>query len=194
MTSAATTSAPAFFGRLYWMMVGPFALAICAIRITRGSTDGFGPFDMVYFASPGWDVPGALHGIPAWSTDDRGGRTRHGSPPAPILRGTQHSRSRHLGRSQAGREPADPYPRLKKLALVRDESETIVLMQGGIPDAVTAVRLATREVLTRPLSPEALRRAVETIVWRTGGFVSGAARPRILVAGIIAPGGAECCE
>jgi hypothetical protein len=48
MTSAATTSAPALFGRLYWMMVGPFALAICAMRITQRLDGWIGPFDMIY--------------------------------------------------------------------------------------------------------------------------------------------------
>jgi hypothetical protein len=49
MASEATTSAPALLGRLYWMMVGPFALAICATRITESVPGWLGPLDVIYF-------------------------------------------------------------------------------------------------------------------------------------------------
>ena len=49
MASEATISPPALLGRLYWMIVGPFALAICATRITESVGGWLGPLDMVYF-------------------------------------------------------------------------------------------------------------------------------------------------
>jgi hypothetical protein len=47
------TSIPALFGRLSWMIVGPFALALSAISIT-GHRDGwFSPLDLAYFVALG---------------------------------------------------------------------------------------------------------------------------------------------
>jgi DNA-binding response OmpR family regulator len=77
-----------------------------------------------------------------------------------------------------------PLPRLRGLEVLRrlcdtgdGDPEGIVLMQGRIPDAVAAVRLAYVDVLARPLTPEALRGVIEGIVRRAGGQ-----RSRILVA------------
>ncbi|MGP0062783.1 MAG: hypothetical protein ACLQGP_04155 [Isosphaeraceae bacterium] len=49
MDTGAMTSAPAFFGRLSWMIVGPFALAICAFTITERHDGWFSPVDLTYF-------------------------------------------------------------------------------------------------------------------------------------------------
>jgi hypothetical protein len=49
MASAATSPTPAVFGRLYWMIAGPFALAICAIRLTDWAGGRLGPLDVIYF-------------------------------------------------------------------------------------------------------------------------------------------------
>ena len=46
MATEATTSAPAFFGRLSWMIVGPFALAIFAISITERRDGWVSPLDL----------------------------------------------------------------------------------------------------------------------------------------------------
>src|SRR5262249_38959877 len=43
------TSAPAFLGRLSWMIVGPLALAICAVSITERHDGWFSPLDLIYF-------------------------------------------------------------------------------------------------------------------------------------------------
>ena len=43
------TSIPALFGRLSWMIVGPFALAIVAISITERRDGWFSPLDLVFF-------------------------------------------------------------------------------------------------------------------------------------------------
>ena len=52
-TTANGQMASAVFGRLFWMMVGPFILGVCAIRIT-GRTDGwFSPLDGLYFLALG---------------------------------------------------------------------------------------------------------------------------------------------
>jgi hypothetical protein len=49
VTTHTTTSFPAFAGRLIWMIVGPFALAVCALGIA-GQHDGWlGPPDLIYF-------------------------------------------------------------------------------------------------------------------------------------------------
>jgi hypothetical protein len=45
----AMTSAPAFFGRLSWMIVGPFALAICAFSVAERRDGWFRPIDLIYF-------------------------------------------------------------------------------------------------------------------------------------------------
>jgi hypothetical protein len=49
MATEAMTSAPAFFGRLSWMIVGPFAMAIFAISITERRDGWFSPLDLIYF-------------------------------------------------------------------------------------------------------------------------------------------------
>ena len=49
MDTEAMTSAPAFFGRLSWMIVGPFALAICAFSITERRDGWFSALDLIYF-------------------------------------------------------------------------------------------------------------------------------------------------
>jgi hypothetical protein len=49
MTTRTMTSFPAFVGRVFWMMVGPFALATLALSIA-GQADGwFSPTDLLYF-------------------------------------------------------------------------------------------------------------------------------------------------
>jgi hypothetical protein len=49
MATQAMTSVPAFFGRLSWMIVGPFVLAIVAITISQRRDGWFGALDLVYF-------------------------------------------------------------------------------------------------------------------------------------------------
>jgi hypothetical protein len=49
MAKEAMTSAPAVFGRLSWMIVGPFALAIFVISITERRDGWFSPLDLIYF-------------------------------------------------------------------------------------------------------------------------------------------------
>jgi hypothetical protein len=44
-----STSAPAALGRLSWMMVGPFALSICAISIAQRGAGWLGLPDAIYF-------------------------------------------------------------------------------------------------------------------------------------------------
>ncbi len=49
MTTQTMTSFPAFVGRVFWMMVGPFALATLALSIA-GRADGWlSPSDLIYF-------------------------------------------------------------------------------------------------------------------------------------------------
>jgi hypothetical protein len=51
VTTETMTSIPALFGRLFWMILGPFALAISALSIT-GRRDGwFSPLDLGYFGA-----------------------------------------------------------------------------------------------------------------------------------------------
>ncbi len=50
MATEAMKSAPAFAGRLFWMMVGPFSLAICAISIAERPDGWLGLTDWIYFA------------------------------------------------------------------------------------------------------------------------------------------------
>jgi hypothetical protein len=49
MATATMTSTPAFFGRLSWMIVGPFALAVCTISIAQRGDGWLSPLDLVYF-------------------------------------------------------------------------------------------------------------------------------------------------
>jgi hypothetical protein len=49
MTTRTMSSFPAFVGRVFWMMVGPFALATLALSIA-GQADGWtSPSDLLYF-------------------------------------------------------------------------------------------------------------------------------------------------
>ncbi len=49
MTTRTMTSFPAFVGRVFWMMVGPFALATLAMSIARRADGWFRPSDLLYF-------------------------------------------------------------------------------------------------------------------------------------------------
>lgn len=49
MSTQTLTSTTALFGRLTWMFVGPFALAIVAITIAERHGGWLGPFDVIYF-------------------------------------------------------------------------------------------------------------------------------------------------
>ena len=49
MATEALSSAPAVVGRLSWMIVGPFALAIVGISITERHDGWFSPLDLVFF-------------------------------------------------------------------------------------------------------------------------------------------------
>ncbi len=48
MATEAMTSGPAILGRLSWMMVGPFVLAICAVSIAQRGGGSLSPLDLVY--------------------------------------------------------------------------------------------------------------------------------------------------
>lgn len=50
MTTQTMTSFPALIGRVYWMIIGPFALAICFICITEQRDGWFSPLDWVFWA------------------------------------------------------------------------------------------------------------------------------------------------
>ncbi len=50
MTTRTLTSFPALLGRVYWMIVGPFALAICAICITEQHDGWLSVLDLVFWA------------------------------------------------------------------------------------------------------------------------------------------------
>jgi hypothetical protein len=48
MTTHTTSSFPAVAGRLFWIFIGPFALAVCAFGIA-GQRDGWlSPSDLIY--------------------------------------------------------------------------------------------------------------------------------------------------
>ena len=49
MSTESVTSTPACFSRLSWMIVGPFALAICALALADRSDGWLGLLDAVYF-------------------------------------------------------------------------------------------------------------------------------------------------
>jgi hypothetical protein len=49
MATQALSSTPAFFGRLSWMIIGPFALAIAAVGIADRRDGWFSPLDLIYF-------------------------------------------------------------------------------------------------------------------------------------------------
>jgi hypothetical protein len=49
MTTRTMTSFPAFVGRVFWMMVGPFALATLALSIVGRADGWFSPSDLLYF-------------------------------------------------------------------------------------------------------------------------------------------------
>jgi hypothetical protein len=42
------TSAPAFFGRLTWMILGPFALALCTMGIAQRGSGWLSLLDLIY--------------------------------------------------------------------------------------------------------------------------------------------------
>jgi hypothetical protein len=58
MAREAMTSAPAIVGRLTWMIVGPFALAIFGVGIAERRDGWFSPLDLVYFLVLGGMVLG----------------------------------------------------------------------------------------------------------------------------------------
>ncbi len=49
MVTEAMPSTPAIFGRLSWMVVGPFALAIFALSMTERRDGWFSLLDLIYF-------------------------------------------------------------------------------------------------------------------------------------------------
>jgi hypothetical protein len=53
MAREAMTSAPAVFGRLAWMIVGPFTLAVCAISIAQRGDGRLSPADLIYLLALG---------------------------------------------------------------------------------------------------------------------------------------------
>ena len=63
MTTQTLTSFPALIGRVYWMIVGPFALAISAICITEQRDGWFSPLDLVF-----WVLLGAMILAPGWNS------------------------------------------------------------------------------------------------------------------------------
>jgi DNA-binding response OmpR family regulator len=82
-----------------------------------------------------------------------------------------------------------PMPRMGGLEVFRrlratggDPPEAIIVAHGRIPEAMAVLRLGAVDVLARPLTPEALRGAVEGIVRRAGGPRPDPAPPTILVA------------
>ncbi len=82
-----------------------------------------------------------------------------------------------------------PMPRMRGLEIVRglrsaggESPEAIVVTHGPIPDALSAVRLGTADVLARPLTREALQAAVESILGPAAGSRLAPGRPRIFVA------------
>lgn len=58
MASEAMSSTPAVLGRLTWMIVGPFALAILGIGITERRDGWFSPVDLLYLIVLGGMVLG----------------------------------------------------------------------------------------------------------------------------------------
>jgi DNA-binding response OmpR family regulator len=80
-------------------------------------------------------------------------------------------------------------PRMRGLEIVRglrsaggDSPEAIVITHGPIPDALAAVRLGAADVLAKPLTSEALRKAVDDILRPAAESRMGPARPAIFVA------------
>jgi hypothetical protein len=49
VATEALSSAPAVVGRLSWMIVGPFALALAAVGISERRDGWFGALDLIYF-------------------------------------------------------------------------------------------------------------------------------------------------
>ena len=56
MSTDTMTSTPAFFSRLSWMIVGPFALAICALAIADRPDGWLGLLDWIYFVVLGGTI------------------------------------------------------------------------------------------------------------------------------------------
>ena len=50
MLTRTLSSTPALFGRLAWMIVGPFALAVIALSIAERRDGWASPLDLLYFA------------------------------------------------------------------------------------------------------------------------------------------------
>lgn len=48
MSSRPMTSSVAFFGRLFWMIVGPMFLMVLALNIAQRATGWFTPIDLAY--------------------------------------------------------------------------------------------------------------------------------------------------
>jgi CheY-like chemotaxis protein len=63
-----------------------------------------------------------------------------------------------------------------------DVPEAIIVAHGEIPASTAVLRLGAVDVLARPMTPEALRGAVEGIIRPAGGPRAGRGRPKILVA------------
>src|SRR5262249_10296852 len=63
-----------------------------------------------------------------------------------------------------------------------DAPEAIIVPHGRTPDTTTVVRLGAIDVLARPLSPEAVRAAVDGILRPAEGPRTGPSDPRVFVA------------
>jgi tetratricopeptide (TPR) repeat protein len=63
-----------------------------------------------------------------------------------------------------------------------EDPEAVIVAYGWIPKATTVLRLGMVDVLARPLTPAAIRAAVEEILRVAAGLRPDPARPRILVA------------
>ncbi len=81
-----------------------------------------------------------------------------------------------------------PMPRMGGLEVFRrlrdddvDTPDALIVTHGRIPEVTAAVRLGVVDVLARPLTPEAVRAAVEEILRPAVGSPPDPARPRILV-------------
>ena len=87
MTTRTMSSFPAVAGRLFWMFVGPFALAVSAIGIA-GRRDGWlGPSDVFYFVVLAGMLVGRWTEFRSGAAHDGDRRARHGPGPAPIYLG-----------------------------------------------------------------------------------------------------------
>ena len=116
MSTEVMTSAPAFCGRLSWMIVGPFALAVCTIGIIERHGGWFSPLDLIYFIILGGMALGRWaefhYGQPLTAT----GEPATAAQTAPVCPLVGHPRPRTLDRRQCVREPGDPQPGLRPVA------------------------------------------------------------------------------